>query len=252
MEKLQSLSGHSGRVWHLDWSPSGALLATCGADRSILIYKYLSPLWTLVDRLDGSHTKSIRKIKWSRSESHLASASFDGTIVIWHKNSSSMEGVLTLEGHESEVKGISWSLEDRYLATCGRDKTIWIWETDIDYEYITIAVLSRHTQDVKCVEFHSTKLLLASGSYDNTIVLWEGNGDDWICRDMLLGHESTVWDLKWIGDNIVSVSDDLTMRLWEIEGDGKWHLSKTISGLHSRSIYSVDVSERFVVSVWDI
>lgn len=252
MEKLQTLSGHNGRVWHLDWSPCGELLATCGADKAILIYKYINSLWTLVDRLDGSHTKSIRKVKWSRTGAHLASASFDGTVVIWHKTSENMEGVLTLEGHESEVKGISWSNEDKFLATCGRDKTVWIWETDIDYEYITLAVLSRHTQDVKCVEFHSTKILLASGGYDNAIALWEGIGDDWICKDLLLGHENTVWDLKWIGDNLVSVSDDLTMRLWVLENDGKMHLGKTLSGLHSRPIYSVDSRGPFLASVKNI
>ena len=233
----------------MDWSPDGNLLSTCGADKSIMVYKFENNQWVHVDRLDGTHTKSVRKIKWSRSGDHLASASFDGTIVIWRKKSPQMEGMLTLEGHESEVKGISWSFEDKYIATCGRDKTVWIWETDIDYEYITVAVLSRHTQDVKCVEFHSTKTLLCSGSYDNTIIIWEGQGDDWICKDVLLGHESTVWDLKWIGNNIISVSDDLTLKLWVFESDNKFHLNKTLSGLHSRVIYSVDVNERFIVSV---
>ena len=233
----------------MDWSPDGQLLATCSGDKTVQIWKNVNGSWVNVERLDGSHTKTVRKVKWSRSGDHLASSSFDGTVVIWRKQSDRMEGMLTLEGHESEVKGISWSFEDKYLATCGRDKTVWIWDTDIDYEYLTVAVLSKHTQDVKCVEFHPTKNLLASGSYDNTIGLWECLNEDWYFKDILLSHEGTVWDVKWIEDNLLSVSDDLTLKLWVLEADNKYHLNKTISGLHSRTIYTVDYFGFYVASV---
>jgi cytosolic iron-sulfur protein assembly protein CIAO1 len=249
MELQQSIKAHTGRIWYADWSPDGELLATCGADKCILIWKSECNAWVNIDKLDGSHTKSVRKVKWSRTGDHLASASFDGTVVIWKKKPGQMEGMLTLEGHENEVKDISWSHEDKYLATCGRDKTIWIWETDIDYEYITIAVLTRHTQDIKCVEFHPTNDILCSGSYDNSIILWEGHGDDWVSKDILLSHESTVWDIKWLGNNLVSVSDDLTLKYWVLEADDKYHLHKTISGVHSRTIYSVDIHQNFICTV---
>jgi WD40 repeat protein len=252
MEKLQTLSGHEGRVWHIDWSPSGDLLASCGCDKKIYIWKLEHNGWQIVDRLDGSHTKSIRKVKWSRSGALLASASFDGTVVIWKQTSGSMEAALTLEGHENEVKGLSWSIDDKYLATCSRDKTIWIWETDIDFEYDTHGVLSKHTQDIKEISFHQTQYLLISASYDNTITIWSLQGDDWICINTLLGHESTVWDIKWLNNDIISVSDDLTLKYWQLEEDNKHHLKKTISGVHSRSIYSVDCSENIVVSVFFI
>lgn len=83
----------------------------------------------------------------------MASASFDGFVIIWHlENDFTLDSRLTLEGHENEVKSVDWSFDDKFLATCGRDKSVWIWETDIDYEYETAAVLSRHTQDVKMIK----------------------------------------------------------------------------------------------------
>lgn len=249
MRKIHNLVSHKDRVWHLDWSPDGEFLATCSADKTVLIWKKEMNEYCVVDRLDGSHTKTVRKVKWSRSGEHLASCSFDGTIVIWKKGSDKIEGVLTLEGHENEVKGVSWSLDDRYLATCGRDKTIWIWETDIDYEYYTMAVLSRHNQDVKSVEFHESQLKLISCSYDNTIVIWALSGQDWVVSDVLLGHEGTVWEARWMENNIISVSDDMTIKVWVEENDKKLHLNKTLSGVHCRSIYSVDWKDEWVVSV---
>ena len=63
MEKIQTFKAHTGRIWHLDWSPDGNLLSTCGADKSIMVYKFENNQWVHVDRLDGTHTKSVRKIK---------------------------------------------------------------------------------------------------------------------------------------------------------------------------------------------
>jgi cytosolic iron-sulfur protein assembly protein CIAO1 len=61
----------------------------------------------------------------------IATASFDGTVVIWEAQNSSnsrWELVASLEGHENEVKCVCWSNDGKWIATCGRDKSVWIWE----------------------------------------------------------------------------------------------------------------------------
>lgn len=247
MEAVGTLVGHTARVWQVDWHPSLPLFASCSEDKTIRVWKVVEDQWVCFvlstqSTLSEKHTKSVRAVAWSRSGAYLASASFDGTVIVWAFRPPLFEAVLTLEGHESEVKSVSWSVNDQFLATCGRDKTVWIWETDVDLEYTTAAVLSKHNQDVKMVLWHPSNLLLASASYDNTIIVWETNaGQDWVSRDTLTGHESTVWGrrylaIDWVGEDLISCGDDLTMRVWR-NVNGRYVLTRTVSGVHSRSVY---------------
>ncbi|RXM31383.1 putative cytosolic iron-sulfur protein assembly protein CIAO1 [Acipenser ruthenus] len=62
---------------------------------------------------------------------------------------------------------------------------------------------------------YGTKIL-ASASYDNSVKLYKEDDDDWVCRDTLEGHESTVWsvDFDKSGQRLASCSDDKTVKIW--------------------------------------
>ena len=49
------------------------------------------------------------------------------------------------------------------------------------------------SQDVKFVTFHPSKDQLISASFDDTIKIWDEDGDDWFCAETLEAHASTVW-----------------------------------------------------------
>ena len=133
---------------------------------------------------------------------------------------------VALEGHESEIKSIAWSPTGQFLATCARDKSVWVWEEVIDSfnagggigtpfslnadssdNFETVAVLSEHEGDVKCVAWHPSPNfnLLASASYDDTIRLYRDDiDDDWSCVAVLNGHEDTVWVVDFEGLDLAS------------------------------------------------
>ena len=76
-------------------------------------------------------------------------------------------------------------------------------------------------------------LILASGSLDNTIHIWDmRNG---ICTAVLRGHSSLVKGVTWdpIGSFIASQSDDKTVIIWRTSD---WSLVHRTDGHWAKSV----------------
>lgn len=262
LELIQTLSGHTDRVWGLAWSPSGKQLASCSGDRTVRIWSFHagndeeSSRWQCDAVLEEEdHDRTIRSVDWSPDGRCLATASFDASTAIWHQEDSMWELVATLEGHENEVKGVAWSPNGTALATCGRDKAVWIWEVLPGNEFEVLDIKQGHSQDVKMVAWHPSGELLASASYDDSIKMWRDVGDEWECSQTLsgpgLGHSSTVWALSFSKDGrrMVSCGDDGRVKIWyDSRGKLGWKLEATLEGDQMRAIFSVSWSADDVIA----
>ena len=75
--------------------------------------------------------------------------------------------------------------------------------------------------------------ILASGSLDNTIHIW--NMSNGICTAVLRGHSSLVKGVAWdpIGSFIASQSDDKTVIIWRTSD---WSLAHRTEGHWAKSV----------------
>ncbi|KAK4787949.1 hypothetical protein SAY86_019268 [Trapa natans] len=81
-----------------------------------------------------------------------------------------------------------------------------------------IMLLTGHQSAIYTMKFNPSGTVVASGSHDREIFLWNVQGD---CKNFMVlkGHKNAVLDLHWFTDGIqiISASPDKTLRAWDVE-----------------------------------
>jgi WD40 repeat protein len=214
------------------------------------------PLWECVATL-VEHSRSIsciNSVALSPNGEILASASDDGKIRLWNPNTRQVIGILT--GHSQPVNSIAFSPDRQILASGSSDRTINLWDLATGQE---IRTLSGHFHGVRSVAFRpldphprplshcergarqgGVRAILASGSWDKTIKMWDVETGEEICT--LKGHQLQVSAVAFSpnGEFLASASFDRTAKLWDLSS-GVPQVRYTFTG-HARSVLAVAFS----------
>jgi len=135
----------------------------------------------------------------------------------------------TLIGHNGWVTQIATTHEaPDMILSASRDKTIIVWKlTRDDSNYgVPLRALRGHSHFVSDVAISSDGQFALSGSWDQTLRLWEiatGN-----CTRRFVGHTGDVLSVAFSADNrqVVSASRDKTIKLWNVLAECKYTITQ--------------------------
>ncbi|KAF8535469.1 hypothetical protein BDD12DRAFT_892769 [Trichophaea hybrida] len=227
---LQTLEGHSGPVWAVEFSSDSQLLASASDDNTVRLWD--PSTGASRGTLEG-HSGEVWAVAFSSDSQLLASASNDNTVRLWDPSTGASRG--TLEGHSGSVWAVAFSSDSQLLASASSDNTIRLWDPSTGASRGT---LKGHSGSVWAVVFSSDSQLLASASNDNTVRLWDPSTG--ASRGTLVGHSGEVWAVAFSSDSqlLASASSDNTVRLWDTSTGAS---RGTLEG-HSGSVRAVAFS----------
>ena len=180
----------------------------------------------------------------------VLAVTFDQNILVYNKD---LEVEKNLIGYNDEIIDIKPAMEG-HLALATNSEQIRI----INSETLATTVLSGHTGTVLSIDTNPEHDLLASSSKDNTVIIWKCEDSCYRQVATCTGHTSAVSGVAWshLPENIflVSVSSDLTLKLWQpAKGNiQKLHKTKCVYTVkaHEKDINCVTVSpnDKFIIT----
>ena len=163
------------------------------------------------DTLTG-HTKMVSEIAF-KDNGTLISAGYDDTLRAWNVTTGRQRWE---EDVGNVANAVALPSHNPHFIAYGGQGNLDIrmrYSDDGDWR----GSVSGHTENVTSLAFKPNSYLLASGSYDDTIRIWDvGDRDNLHHVRTLRGHTKSVQSVAWSPDGrtLASASNDGTVRLW--------------------------------------
>ena len=203
------------------------------------------PTWQCVRTMMAEDsTSEVTSVAFSSQSGTLAAGSWDGTIRLWDLLTGKLLHVL--KGHGSGVVSLAASTDGKTLASGSADCTIILWRlwqlspADIrqGIEPAPTHFLRGHTSVVASLAISADGVVLASGSRDKTIKLWNRNSGALL--QTLSGHSERVIAVAFSRDRslLASGSQDKTILIWKLDsGEIQYRLTG-----HAGAVYALAIS----------
>ena len=205
---------HKDAVNSIAFRPDSQSLISGTEDNNIYIWHILKQPKT--PKVLTGHTDSIKAVTVSPNGKLIASAGYDNKIKLW---TTAGELLQTIDAHNLAITSLAFTL-DSNLASSSWDNTIKLWSiADAGKSSTLLHTLTGHQDGVTTISLNSEGTVLASGSADRYIKLWNTKTGELIKN--LRGHTSQINSLTFSSDDRAIISGEAQQGLfwWNLDLD---------------------------------
>jgi WD40 repeat protein len=243
--RLVTVGGDDARAWDIDtgkiamaYGPQGVVSSVdVTADGRYLVsanWERTAKVWDLstnqvVQTLGyenagelGAHQGNIYAAKFSRLGEEIATASSDGTVRIWARETGLVTRVI--RAHVGPVWALAYSADGQWLASGGADGRVAVWKVEdgsLELDHLA------HENGVRAVVFSADTTQLATAGEDRAARTWLfAAGQPLQLAKEILGHSAPVVGVDFHPEEqrLVTAGEDGIAKIWNIaiaESDGE-------------------------------
>jgi WD repeat-containing protein 61 len=163
-------------------------------------------------------SKSIRVMAVAIGKKHLAIGLSDHSIKILDL-ANDFQPIANLVGHTNSVFALNYSPDEMLLASGSRDVNLKFWNST---DFTLVESIVAHLYAINYLSFNEDGNMLVTCSMDKSMKIWETAERKLlkvIDKARNAGHGTSINKVVWstYNGNIISVSDDRTISIWQIQ-----------------------------------
>lgn len=213
---VHSLEGPAKELEWVIWHPKGhAILA---GSNDTMAWMWWAPTGKLMQIFAG-HAQGVTCGCWALAGKQICTGSEDCSVIVWNPRAGTpQQHIKSL--HDSNIIAICSHPEAPIIVTGSEDATSKVVHIETGK---VLATLGGHTESVECVRFSNPTaggmLLLATGSMDGKIQIWDGKTYEIRCTLKDHVDRGGIVAFKWLpaptyGSWLCTCSTDRTLRIY--------------------------------------
>jgi len=210
-DRTATLPLHHGRIWSIAVDREHARIASASDDHTIRLWD--AKTGQCLTTLTG-HNNWVRSIAFSRHGRLLVSAGDDCSVRIW--NTASGFCRKTIDQFDAWVRSVAFNpAHKRYVITGGDDEVVRRWDIKDGHAF----TLAKHRHRICSVAYSPDAQLIASGSDDATVIVWDVDKKDKIhhFKNAYLGIKSVAFSPD--GRYLAGGGEDQLVYVWDLHSE---------------------------------